>query len=177
MERKVELDSLRTAVKQILRKMEAMKYPLLVMLIGVILLLLPGREQKPPNVDLTAASPETESFLDLETRLEALLCEIEGAGRVQVLLTMQTGAETVYQEDLERRTQEEEIEVRSETVLTSDNGKDVPIAVKTIYPVYKGAVVACQGADSAAVRLNIVRAVASLTGLGSDKITVVKMKG
>ena len=48
--------------------------------------------------------------------------------------------------------------------------------MKTKYPVYKGAVVVCEGADHASVKLNIVQAVSSLTGLGSDKITVLKMK-
>ena len=47
---------------------------------------------------------------------------------------------------------------------------------KTLYPVYQGAVVVCEGAERAAVRLAIVEAVSSLTGLGSDKISVIKMK-
>ena len=40
-----------------------------------------------------------------------------------------------------------------------------------------GALVVCDGADSASVRLAIIQAVSSLTGLGSNKIAVVKMKG
>lgn len=39
-----------------------------------------------------------------------------------------------------------------------------------------GAVVVCDGADSAAVRLNVTNAVMAYTGLGSDKIWVMKMK-
>ena len=39
-----------------------------------------------------------------------------------------------------------------------------------------GAVVVCDGADSALVRLNVTNAVMSYTGLGSDKITIIKMK-
>ena len=40
----------------------------------------------------------------------------------------------------------------------------------------RGAVVVCDGADSATVRLRIMQAVSALTGLGSDKISVIKMK-
>ncbi len=40
----------------------------------------------------------------------------------------------------------------------------------------EGAVVVCQGADSAAVRLIVTNAVTAYTGLGSDKIWVMKMK-
>lgn len=39
-----------------------------------------------------------------------------------------------------------------------------------------GAVVVCQGADQSSVRLDVTNAVAAYTGLGSDKISVIKMK-
>ena len=39
-----------------------------------------------------------------------------------------------------------------------------------------GCVVVCTGADSPAVRLDVTNAVAAYTGLGSDKISVMKMK-
>jgi len=39
-----------------------------------------------------------------------------------------------------------------------------------------GAVIVCQGAADPGVRLNVTNAVAAYTGLGSDKITVMKMK-
>lgn len=40
----------------------------------------------------------------------------------------------------------------------------------------EGAVVLCDGARSAQVRLDVTRVVMSYTGLGSDKIAVMKMK-
>jgi len=39
----------------------------------------------------------------------------------------------------------------------------------------KGVVVVCSGADNAKVRLDIIHAIGSYTGFGSDKITVLKM--
>lgn len=39
-----------------------------------------------------------------------------------------------------------------------------------------GAVIVCRGAGDPGVRLNVTNAVAAYTGLGSDKITVMKMK-
>ena len=51
-----------------------------------------------------------------------------------------------------------------------------PVVTKTKKASYAGAVVVCDGADSAVVRLRIVQAVSALTGLGSDKISVIKMK-
>ena len=40
----------------------------------------------------------------------------------------------------------------------------------------KGVVVVCDGADRAAVRLEILRCVKSYTGFGSEKVTILKMK-
>ena len=52
----------------------------------------------------------------------------------------------------------------------------MPVVTKTKSAPYLGAVVVCDGADSATVRLRIMQAVSALTGLGSDKISVIKMK-
>lgn len=38
-----------------------------------------------------------------------------------------------------------------------------------------GVVISCEGADNAQVRLDIIRAVSSYTGFGSDKITILKL--
>ena len=40
----------------------------------------------------------------------------------------------------------------------------------------EGAVVACEGAEQAQVRLCVINAVSAYTGLGSDKISVIKLK-
>ncbi len=161
-------------LREKLRKVEAYKYPLLVLLLGAGLLLLPreGGAQPTAAPETTAAAAEEEPAA-LEAKLENLLSQMEGAGAVQVVLTLEKSASYTYQTDRETRDGEE----RRETVLVSDGaGGEAPVTQETAYPVYQGAVVACQGADSAQVRLDIVRAVASLTGLSSDRITVIKLK-
>jgi stage III sporulation protein AG len=49
------------------------------------------------------------------------------------------------------------------------------VTLKTVYPEYLGALVVCEGADNPTVAYQIVKAVAGLTGLGTDKIVVSKM--
>ena len=69
-------------------------------------------------------------------------------------------------------------ETSEETTVFSANqsAQKTPVVTKTKKASYAGAVVVCDGADSAVVRLRIVQAVSALTGLGSDKISVIKMK-
>ena len=44
-------------------------------------------------------------------------------------------------------------------------------------PLYRGALIVCEGGGNDAVRLQVIEAVAALTGLGSDRIAVVKWQG
>lgn len=162
------------------------KYPLLVLLLGLALLAIPVRrdeaEAAPDPAAELAADPAAgdDAIRRLEQRLGDLLSQMEGAGRVEVALEYAAGPRTVYQTDTsqEVRTDAEgkETRVQVETVLTSGGSSQGAVAVQTMEPSFRGAVVAAQGADSAAVQLDLVNAVASLTGLGADDITVIKMK-
>lgn len=85
---------------------------------------------------------------------------------------------TLYQTDSRTVTSAGSTTTQTETVFrqTGSSEKE-PAAQSVLYPQYQGALVVCDGADSASVRLAIIQAVSSLTGLGSNKIAVVKMKG
>ena len=62
----------------------------------------------------------------------------------------------------------------SEVVLADSGGEDTVVVTRQQYPTYRGALVVCQGGDQADVRLAVTEAVAALTGLSSDRVTVAK---
>ena len=143
------------------------KYPILVVLVGLGLLLLPTGEAQEPSVPV-----ETVREASLEQRLEELLAQIEGAGAVRVLLTVDTGRETLWQTDVQSDTDS----VREDTVILEDSGRnETGLIRRTTEPSYRGAVILCQGADAPSVKLAIVEAVRCVTGLGADQISVQKM--
>ena len=143
------------------------KYPILVVLVGLGLLLLPTGEAQEPPVPV-----ETVREASLEQRLEVLLAQIEGAGAVRVLLTVDTGRETLWQTDV----QSDADSVREDTVILEDSGRnETGLVRRTTEPSYRGAVILCQGADAPSVKLAIVEAVRCVTGLGADQISVQKM--
>ena len=113
----------------------------------------------------------------MQDALAKLLSKIDGAGRVEVLLSLEYGAESYYQSD-EKISASGDTESREQTIVLyqPDSTQRLPAVRKTRYPVYRGAVVVCEGAGSPSVELAIVQAVSRLTGLGSDKISVIKMK-
>ena len=139
----------------------------LVVLAGIFLMALPGREPKPP-----AAEPKAESR-DLSQSLSEVLSRMEGAGEVQVLLTEAEGEKRIYEQDQDRSGEN----FRSNTVLISGAGREEEGLLRQVNPPrYLGAVVLSQGAGSSAVRLALMEAVSRATGLSFDRITVLKMK-
>ena len=168
--------------------LDKFKYPLAILLLGVILLLWPSsKEEKHTAPVLTAETTESgtdegeEYRKKMERQLERLLCQVEGAGQVRVLLTLKTGPATAYQSDVSRTRRlegdREDLSEEEKTVILSrGSAYDEPAVVSTAYPVFQGALIVAEGGADPSVRLQLSAAVAALLGLGADQITVVKMK-
>ncbi len=149
------------------KKLGRFRYPILILLLGLLLLALPGKTGRAqPEVP---EQTEPSGLTLQEARLESLLSQIQGAGQVRVMLSLQTGEQTQYQTDTDG-TEE------STVLFSAGSGSQRALVRQVSGPQYRGAVIVCQGADQAQVKLALVQAVASVTGLGADQITVVKMK-
>ena len=142
---------------------------LLVVLTGVLLMALPEREKPEEKICQVQAAP------DFQQELEQLLSCISGAGKVELLLTEETGAKTVYETNEDRSGPEGDF--RKDIVIISGSDRQEQGLVRQITaPRYRGAVVIAQGGENPTVRLAIKKAVSSAAGLSTDKITVLKMK-
>ncbi len=144
-------------------------YALVVLLIGLLLLMLPSRSGKENSGE--SITVPGENIMSVEEALSDILSTVSGAGKVRVMLTVAVGEETLYQNDTSGSAD------RSDTVIISDADRnELGLVRQVIPPVYQGAIIVCQGADSPLVRLSIVEAVSKATGLSTDKISVLKMK-
>ena len=161
-----------------LNELGKVKYPLLIVLLGLLLMLLPGKTTVQNTEEPAVTEPaEVESISVEEEKLANLLSKIQGAGAVEVMLSLRTGEHTIYQTDTQRQTGSEEETLRQETVLyAAGSGQQSALIQQVQAPVYQGAIILCQGADNPEVKLALVEAVSSITGLGADRITVVKMR-
>ena len=151
------------------------KYAFLIFCVGVVLMLFPGNSDKKVIEEPSQDSVVTQ--LPLEERLSDILCQVEGAGEVRVVLTVSVGEETLFQYDEDSNQGEKEHTIHKDTVIVSDASRNETGLIKQVIPaVYRGAMIVCQGADNPSVRLEIVDAVSKLTGLGANCISVLKMK-
>lgn len=153
------------------------KFALPVLGLGVLLLLWPSGTGETKS----AASPETtaeETAAQQQKEMERILSRIEGAGELHLMLTLESDGERTLAEDREETLGGSpgapESQSRRETVILSVSGGEEVVVTRRESPVYRGALVVCQGADRAEVKLAVTQAVAALTGLGADRITVVK---
>ncbi len=149
------------------------KYAILVVLIGAGLMLIPSS----PSKDALPPEQETVAQRNPQEELEDILYQIEGVGKVSVLLTVLEGEQTLYAYDEDDNDANGSTSTRRDAVLVTDSQRNQSgLVLQRIPPVYQGAVVVCQGGDDPRVRLAVVDAVSNATGLGADRITVLKMK-
>lgn len=160
------------------------KYFLAVITVGVLLLL---SAKVPASEPAKEEGTQTEAAFDLQTFQQSVadsLAQIEGAGRVEVLLSLEAGEESVYASDVSQSSQSTggSSDSTSETyqstmsILSDGSYGETPVLIKSKYPTFRGAVILCEGADSDTVRLQIVQAVSALCGISSDHISISKLK-
>ena len=151
------------------------KYAILILGIGIALMLIPGtgKNVKTETKDI----PDVIQSVSVQDELESILKLIHGAGNVKVLLKESCGVETIYQVDEEVSINDSSTNRKVDTIIISDQDRKEGGLIKQINPPkYLGAIVLCQGADDPSIKLAITNAVSKITGLGSDKIAVLKMK-
>jgi len=145
------------------------RYALLAVAAGVMLLLLPagggGKEEAPSE-----ETAETFDVAAFEEKLEEVLSQVDGAGKVRVVLTLDSGSRKVLAQDREQDGEGG----GSASVVTVGKGSGTQgvVPLQVLSPSFRGALVVCPGGGEPRVALALTQAVSALTGLGSDKIAV-----
>lgn len=148
------------------------------------------RDDSLENIESRIQSKRLSYTEEIEERLKEKLSKIDGAGNLEVLLTLDNNGEIILNKDIpsssNTRTEEdtsggglkyEEKEVRESTVIVRrSDGSEEPIIIKEIMPEVKGVLIIAEGADDSTVKTDLIHAVKVLLDLPVHKIEVVKMK-
>lgn len=168
---------LKLKINKISDTLKKYRYALIILLIGLILMAVPSMGSREDtlskkNVETTKSSVEM-----LENKLSALLSKVQGAGDVEVVLTIAAGEEVIYQTNDDNSESDTSTSKNINTVTITDAERNQTGLIKQVKSeVYQGAIIVCRGADDPTVRLAIVDAVSRITGLGSNCISILKMK-
>lgn len=125
----------------------------------------------------------------MEEKLEEVLEKMEGAGEVQVFITLSSSEELIVEKDApvnRSNTAEADAEGGSRTINSVDAGENtvyategnisMPYVVKTVTPRVEGVLVLAQGAGNGTVNKNIADAVQVLFGIEAHQVKVIKME-
>ena len=174
------------SIQQFLKSKKGSWILLVLGVLGILFIFLSDRitdsDQKEPDrvVEVQTTSVETYASA-LEEKLGEMVRNIAGAGNCMVMITVDTGVEYIYAQDIKNNSQqigttsgttEEKNEMESEYLVI--NGETVLVTEKQ--PVVKGAVVVCEGAGSAAVRQRVLEVVTTALGIRSEKVCITEME-
>ncbi len=179
------------------KKIESLVFFLIVLIVVLVSInLIWGEKEEKTQIDTgnkklavqDENKNETNTQDTLSQQLENILQQINGVGKVKVLITYSQTSQTIplYNEDISQKNTEEEdktggkrkvteTDTKKEIIYQETNGSKTPITQSIVSPQVEGAIVTAQGATNTSIKANIIQAVEAVTGLASHKIQVFAM--
>lgn len=172
----------------------------LLIVAGLVLLIasFDGKEEHKTQTQINTQNEEKQSeeqqlntyIENMETRLTNVLSQVDGIGKVQVMITAKATQEKVVLKDTpyKKATVKEEDStgaIRESKETTSEegtilekqqDGSESPYITKELQPEIEGVVVIAEGAAQKQIEAEINDAVVALFSVPSHKIKVMKMK-
>ena len=138
---------------------------------GMLLIMLSGNtEEKTAQINegVTAFSEE-----NYEEKLQKLLSEIEGAGKVRVMITYDSSDEEVFAFNKDEDYKNEEGRYSNDFVIIDSEKGETGLKLKTVYPKIKGVAVVCDGASDPVIKGQIISVISALFDISTNNISVV----
>ncbi len=128
-----------------------------------------GHKKSVPSVNTDVKQSAAE---DDESRLEAILSQIDGAGEVSVMITYYSSTEKNIAYETKTASREDKSEESEDRKAVMTDG--MPMVVKEVYPKVKGVIVTAQGAGNTTVKSAISEAVAAALDVPVHRICIYK---
>ncbi len=161
-------------------------------LVGIVLIGLSqfwssgGKETPSASSDAAVATEVYKARL--EERVREIVSSVEGVGKSQVMVTLESGIEYVYEKEQNvsstlnedntqgsgMKIQQSEDSKESFIIVEDANGRKTALVRKQLEPRVQGVVVVCEGGGSASVAKSIYDLVTTALGIGYDRVCVVK---
>ncbi len=126
---------------------------------------------------------------EMEEKVSDILSKTEGAGRVEVVITLRTSTEKVIEKDfptMRSQTEEQDqnggsriissTDSKEQTIYSTQGNNAEPYVIKTLSPEVEGVLILAEGAGDGTVSQNLSEAAQVLFGIEAHKVKVIKMK-
>ncbi|MCH5208546.1 MAG: hypothetical protein J1F04_06650 [Oscillospiraceae bacterium] len=106
----------------------------------------------------------------LEERLRGLILQIDGVGKVSVMITIDMTERVVYEKNSRSENNEQKHSEETEVVLAGSSKE--PLEVGKIMPVVRSAAVVCEGASDPVIRERVANIASKALNIGISKVYV-----
>lgn len=144
-------------------------------ILGMLLILFSGTGQSAEDATSDTVSLK-QAETEIEERLTLLLKSVEGAGRVRVMVTVDSLYEKTVAINTESESGENEQSYKSEYVLIEQSGDSDGLVLKITSPVIRGVGITCDGGEAASVKQELIRLTSAALGIPVNRIWVTAMK-
>ena len=152
---------------QKIKENKPLKYCIIVILVIILLVIAIPWSSKTSNQTLTV----NEYVYTLENKLETILSNIEGVGKVNVAITVDGGTETVIA--MKKTSNENSGKITTEETPIIVNGKTV--VLKELNPNVTGVLIVAEGAENISTLRKIQQATTSLLGVNINLVEILSM--
>lgn len=139
--------------------------------LGVAMMLY--KPEKRVNVESNVEVTEND---DIEKKLEKILSDVKGAGRVSVMITYKTNGEKIYAYNFDKQTENDDSSITQSEKNEMVMSKDEPVVLKEYKPEIEGVLVVSDGGGDEQIKNNLTSAVKALLAVDVNKIEVLVMK-
>lgn len=152
--------------------------------LGILLLclseFLPKSNKTETPTEPITATGDAQFRQETEKRLAETISNMQGAGRVQVMLTLESSDERIYaaneKSDIKSGGGSTQQSYDAQYVMIDGQNGDEGMLLKTNTPRVMGVIIVCDGGDSPTVANQITNAVCGALGIGANRVSVLKMK-
>lgn len=176
-------------LKKMFQKLNKKNMLFVLGLLGIALIFLSDFSFHKPEetpAGAQASSFDSQSYTaQLQIKLEETIAQVDGAGETRVMVTLESGEQTVYACAEKTGTDytqagEEKISEKSSyqndfIMIEDENGNKRALQQTTLEPEIKGVAVVCRGGDDIMVVKRITELVSVLLGVPTNRICVTKM--
>lgn len=167
-------------LKELLISNKKIAFIIIIGLCGIVLICLSEVTNKEAVKTETTTesikSNEKEYIDNLENKLTDIISSIEDAGQVKVMITLKGSNENVYAVNENIKNDENSNNYSNSYVIIDNKNTKEGIRIKILEPEIRGVAVVCTGGNNPKVVEQITNAVTTVLGIGSNKVSVSKMK-
>ncbi len=184
----MDTENVKLKVTKFFKGKKSLEFVIAVIVVAVIAAIYLSTLSEPSNTGSGGANKSelSEEAEETETKLGRILSQIKGAGKVEVMITYETGPEIVPAMNVSNQsssavssgsgTNNESQTENSTPVTVQQQSGSEPLVIVEKQPKVRGVVVVAEGADDLRVKLALQQATKTVLDVSLDNIDVFTMK-